>query len=160
MNMNERKIEINTQGGALITGGVFIGTQFIANNPVKNERIETFSLNEKNSQDEELKFKNEESHPDKDSPLLPDIFNTPQAGELLERLMQANLLNEDWQPVNLSNTEKGVLAQYIAGQLNLKMQWKTFSRLWNMRPEALRKAYNQGMEQRKTLDFLDRITHK
>ena len=66
MNMNERKIEINTQGGALITGGVFIGTQFVVNNPVKNERIETFSLNEKNSQDEELKFKNEESHPDKD----------------------------------------------------------------------------------------------
>ena len=139
-----------------VIGSVFGNvTQYISG--IAHEEL---SLNNESYLNEELRIENEESHSDKDSPLLPDVFNTPEAGKLLERLMNAHLLDEYWQPINLSNTEKGVLAQYIAGQLNLKMQWQTFSRLWNMRPEALRKAYNKGMEQKKTNVFLNIINNK
>ena len=88
---------------------------------------------------------------------IPPELATERAGRLRERLEGAGLVDAHWQPVGLSLAEKGVLVQYVAGELGLAAQWKTFARLWGMNPETLRKAYGKGMEQKKTLAFWERV---
>ena len=84
-------------------------------------------------------------------------LSTPLALEVMERMVSAGVLNEDWQPQGLSNAEKGVLASCLATRLDIAHVWQTFSTLWGMKPETLRTAFNKGMEQRKTAAFLERV---
>ena len=84
-------------------------------------------------------------------------LNSPDALALLERLRRAGVADEAWRPVGLSSAEKGVLASYIAARLGIATPWRTFARLWDMRPDTLRAAYNKGMEQKKTARFLERV---
>ena len=84
-------------------------------------------------------------------------LNSPDALALLERLRRAGVVDEAWRPVGLSSAEKGVLASYIAARLGIATPWRTFARLWDLRPDTLRAAYNKGMEQKKTARFLERV---
>lgn len=111
---------------------------------------------------EEISMKQEEIHVREEAKAeeetaVPPYLATEEASRLRERLERTGLVDAHWQPVGLTLAEKGVLVQYIAGQLGLDAQWQTFARLWGMKPETLRKAYGKGMEQRKTLTFLDRV---
>lgn len=77
---------------------------------------------------------------------------------VLKNLQKHGLLDENFYPMELSNSESAVLAYQIAIALDIKEMWKVFSDLWNITPNALRAAYNRGMEQKKTIKFLDEIT--
>ena len=88
---------------------------------------------------------------------LPEAFATAEARSLMGKLINGGLLDEHWQPAGLSNAEKGILAQYLSGELNIKNQWQTFAALWGMKPETLRRAAAKAMEQKKTLAFQDRL---
>ena len=77
---------------------------------------------------------------------------------VLKNLQKHGLLDEDFYPLDLSSSESAVLAYQIAIALDIKEMWKVFSDLWNISPNALRAAYNRGMEQKKTIKFLDEIT--
>ena len=88
---------------------------------------------------------------------LPEAFATAEARSLMGKLINGGLLDGHWQPAGLSNAEKGVLAQYLAGELNVKNQWQTFAALWGMKPETLRRAAAKAMEQKKSLVFQDRL---
>lgn len=77
---------------------------------------------------------------------------------VLKNLQKHGLLDEDFYPQGLSNSESAVLAYQIAITLGINEMWKVFSDLWNITPNALRAAYNRGMEQKKTIKFLDEIT--
>ena len=77
---------------------------------------------------------------------------------ILKNLQKHGLLDENFYPLELSNSESAVLAYQIAIVLDIKEMWKVFSDLWNITPNALRAAYNRGMEQKKTMKFLDEIT--
>lgn len=157
--MSEAKIEIHTEGGPVITGGTFTGVEFVAQKYVYK--------NEDNVENEELKMKNEEfSSFGGEADILHSSFpkgssfpslSTPLALEVMERMVSAGVLNEDWQPQGLSNAEKGVLASCLATRLDIAHVWQTFSALWGMKPETLRTAFNKGMEQRKTAAFLERV---
>lgn len=89
-------------------------------------------------------------------PALPEVLLTDEACRLRERLSKAGILDEGWQPVALSNAEKGVLASLLADRLGIGNLWQTFGTLWGMKPETLRTAYNRGMEQKRTGKFLER----
>lgn len=89
-------------------------------------------------------------------PALPEALLTDEACRLRERLSKAGILDERWQPVGLSNAEKGVLASLLADRLGIGNLWQTFGSLWGMKPETLRTAYNRGMEQKRTGKFLER----
>ena len=157
--MSEAKIEIHTEGGPVITGGTFTGVEFVAQKYVYK--------NNDNVENEELKMKNEEfSSFGGEADILHSSFpkgssfpslSTPLALEVMERMVSAGVLNEDWQPQGLSNAEKGVLASCLATRLDIAHVWQTFSTLWGMKPETLRTAFNKGMEQRKTAAFLERV---
>ncbi|WP_270532917.1 hypothetical protein [Segatella copri] len=77
---------------------------------------------------------------------------------VLKNLQKHGLLDENFYPMELSNSESAVLAYQIAITLGINEMWKVFSDLWNITPNALRAAYNRGMEQKKTIKFLDKIT--
>lgn len=91
------------------------------------------------------------------SPVIPDALRTPEARSLMQRLADGQILDERWQPLNLSNAEKGILVQYLSGRLNIKNQWRDFAELWGMNPETLRRAASKALDQRKTLDFQERL---
>jgi hypothetical protein len=77
---------------------------------------------------------------------------------VLKNLQKHGLLDENFYPMELSNSESAVLAYQISITLGINEMWKVFSDLWNITPNALRAAYNRGMEQKKTMKFLDKIT--
>lgn len=84
-------------------------------------------------------------------------LRTPEASLLMERLVKAGLLDAAWQPVGLSNAEKGVLASLLARRLGIANLWQVFGGLWGMKPETLRTACNKGMDQRRTAKFMERV---
>lgn len=77
---------------------------------------------------------------------------------VLKNLQKHGLLDKKFYPLNLSSSESAVLAYQICITLDIKEMWKVFSDLWDVSPNALRAAYNRGMDQKKTLEFLDEIT--
>lgn len=88
---------------------------------------------------------------------MPEALRTPLAETLRSRLADAGLVDGHWQPQSLSNAEKGVLASLLADRLEIGNHWKFFGRLWGMNSETLRTAYNKGMDQHRTADFMERV---
>lgn len=88
---------------------------------------------------------------------IPQTLDTPEARSLIRKLTDGQILDERWQPVNLSNAEKGILAQYLSAELDIRNQWQSFATLWGMKPETLRRAAAKAMEQKKSLVFQDRL---
>ncbi|WP_455640396.1 hypothetical protein [Parabacteroides sp.] len=87
---------------------------------------------------------------------IPEL-STPSASALMNKLVRAGILDEAFQPVGLSGSEKGVLANLLAVRLDITNLWQVFGALWNMKPDTLRSAYNKGMNQNKTINFQDKI---
>ena len=88
---------------------------------------------------------------------LPDALCTPQAEALLAKLCDAGVLDAHWQPVGLTNTERGLLAKILSDELGIDTPWKVFGDCWQMNSGTLRTAYNQALNQRKSLNFQDRL---
>ena len=89
---------------------------------------------------------------------MTDELKGEKGQVILKNLQMHGVLDENFYPQELSNSESAVLAYQIAIALDIKEMWKVFSDLWNISPNALRAAYNRGMEQKKTIKFLDEIT--
>lgn len=90
-------------------------------------------------------------------PLLPEILCTPQAEALLAKLRRAGWVDERWNPVGLSNAEKGTLAEYLAEKLGIRFHWKFFARLWHINSETLRTSKRRGLDQEKTWKFRSKL---
>ena len=89
--------------------------------------------------------------------VLPDVLCTPQAEALLAKLCDAGMLDAHWQPVGLTNTERGLLAKILSDELGIDTPWKVFGDCWQVNSGTLRTAYNQALNQRKSLNFQDRL---
>ena len=61
---------------------------------------------------------------------LPEALLTDAARALHARLCEAGMVDERWQPVGLSNAERGTLAEYLTERLNIGSKWKFFGTLW------------------------------
>ena len=88
---------------------------------------------------------------------VPEKLKTPEAEELMEDLVDAGLLTDDWQPKELSGSERGLLAKEICGRLNINDVWKVFGKLWNEKPETLRSHLNKALDQKKSLLFQENL---
>ena len=88
---------------------------------------------------------------------VPPQLQTQEAEALLKKLAAAGIVDAGWQPLGLSGSEKGVLASILADRLEIGNHWKFFGRLWDMNPETLRTAFNKGMDQHRTADFMERV---
>ncbi len=94
-------------------------------------------------------------HFDKDD--IPEALRGEKAQELMENLVDVGLLDEHWQPVSLSGSEKALLAKKISERLDICEVWKVFGQLWNEKSETMRGYYNKALGQKKSLEFQDRI---
>ncbi len=92
-----------------------------------------------------------------ESVVLPDVLSTPESEALFVKLHAAGIVDMKWQPVDLSNAEKGTLAEFIAEKLNIRNKWKLFGTLWNTDSETLRTSKVRGLDQDKTWKFRDRL---
>ena len=90
-------------------------------------------------------------------PDLPEILCTPQAEDLLAKLRRAGWMDGRWNPVGLSNAEKGTLAEYLSDKLDIHSHWKFFGRLWHINSETLRTSKARGLDQGKTWDFRTKL---
>ena len=88
---------------------------------------------------------------------VSEQLRSERAERLKERLTDAGMLSEDWQPAGLSNTEKALLAKAVSDRLGIKEVWQVFGRLWNVKPDSMRAYFNRALEQKKSLSFQDRI---
>ena len=88
---------------------------------------------------------------------LPEALSTDQAKHLLSRLAELGVLDAAYQPLHISQSKKGVLAQQIAAKLGIKNQWVTFAHFWHVDANCLRSGYNRGMESKSIGKFLDFI---
>lgn len=88
---------------------------------------------------------------------VPEEFKNDEAKELMRKLSCAGLVSDDWQPVDLSISERGYLAGEIANRLKIKYKWKVMGRLWDENPETLRQGNNKAAGQVKTGLFIERL---
>ena len=87
--------------------------------------------------------------------VLPAKLSTGKAMLMWQRLQQAGLIDDHYQPVNLSRTDLAILAFDISEFLGLREKWKIFETLWGKK--NLRSDYNSALYQQKSIDFRDRL---
>mgnify|MGYP006916073758 CR=1 FL=1 len=88
---------------------------------------------------------------------VPEKLKTDEAEELMEDLVDEGLLSESWQPLNLSGTERALVAKAVCEHLHINEVWQVFGMLWGEKPETLRSYLNKALEQKKSLKFQDRL---
>jgi hypothetical protein len=88
---------------------------------------------------------------------VPERLATETARETMVLLVDAGLLSADWQPVGLSGAERGLVARAVCERLRIEEVWQVFGLLWNEKPETLRSYFNKALEQKKSLEFQDRL---
>lgn len=86
---------------------------------------------------------------------IPELLKTDEAKDVLGNFIYNRLLTEELQPIDLSGTEQALLARVVSEKLEINDVWQVFGRLWNIKPETLRKYYNRAFEQKKSLEFQD-----
>lgn len=88
---------------------------------------------------------------------MPDALTSEEAEELLEDLVDAGLLDENWQPKKLSGSEKALVAKAVCERLCINEVWQVFGQLWNEKPVTLRSYFNKALDQKKSLDFQEKL---
>lgn len=88
---------------------------------------------------------------------IPAVFSSSDSITLMQRLIDHHLMDEDFQPIGLTWSERSILVDELSSRLNIVDKWQTFGTLWHLKPQALRSAYNKAMEQKKTSAFFDKI---
>ncbi len=88
---------------------------------------------------------------------IPNELLTEEAMKIKERLMEEGMIDENWQPLNLSGSECALLAKKISERLDFDDMWQTFGNLWNKKTETLRSYFNKALCQQKSLEFQDRL---
>ena len=89
--------------------------------------------------------------------VFPEGLNTEEAQIIKEKMVSAGMLDENWQPLNLSGPESALLAKAIGDRLGIDYVWQVFGQLWNIKPYTLRSYFGRAMNQKKSLDFQDKI---
>ena len=87
----------------------------------------------------------------------PERLKTEEAEELMENLVDAGMLTDDWQPEGLSGTERALVAKAVCDRLGVNEVWQLFGQLWGEKPETLRAYYNKALEQKKSLKYQDKL---
>ena len=88
---------------------------------------------------------------------VPEQLKSEAAEEIKEDLVDAGILTADWQPLNLSGSERALVARAICERLKINEIWQVFGKLWGEKPETLRSYLNKALDQQKSLKFQDRL---
>ena len=88
---------------------------------------------------------------------VPEQLKSEAAEALKEDLVDAGMLTDDWQPIDLSGTERALVAKAVSERLKINEIWQVFGQLWGEKPETLRSYLNKALDQKKSLKFQDRL---
>lgn len=88
---------------------------------------------------------------------VPQLLQTEEAEALMEDLVEEGILTEDWQPNGLSGSERGLVARAVSERLHINEVWQVFGMLWGEKPETLRRYFNNALEQRKSLEYQEKL---
>lgn len=88
---------------------------------------------------------------------MTDRLDSEEADDLMAKLVDAGVLTLDWMPRNLSCTERGLVAKAVCDRLDIKEVWQVFGQLWHEKPESLRVYFNRALEQRKSLEYQEKL---
>ena len=88
---------------------------------------------------------------------VPAELNTEKARRVLGQLRDIGVLDENYQPLNLSWSKRGYLAYQIALKLGVNNVWTIFSNLWNVSASVLRTKYNESKDMPSMADFDDKL---
>lgn len=83
-----------------------------------------------------------------------DVPGVLTESELWLKVQQAGLVDADGQPT-VSRPEAAVMADMLAERLGIANKWKFFEQLWHR--NNMRGDYNTALDQRKTLNFQERL---
>lgn len=86
-----------------------------------------------------------------------DVFCSDKAKRVLGGLVEKGILDEDYQPQNLSWSKKGMLAQQLALKLGIENLWVTFAEFWHVSAVALRSGYNRALTQPRMSAFIESL---
>lgn len=89
--------------------------------------------------------------------VVSERLNTEEAEELMNKLVDAGMLTEEWQANGLSCSERALLAKNVCDKLEINDVWQVFGMLWNERPETLRSYFNKALNQKKSLKYQDKL---
>lgn len=88
--------------------------------------------------------------PEEECP-VPDVL---ERSELWQRVKDAGWVDEKGQPI-VSRTEAALIADMLASRLKITNKWKVFERLWHR--NNMRNDYNTALEQKKSLEFQEKL---
>jgi len=88
---------------------------------------------------------------------IPVLLRSEEAEGIMEDMVDAGLLTDDWQPRGLSGSERSLLAKEVCERLGIRDVWQVFGKLWNEKPETLRSYLNKALNQRKSISFQERL---
>ena len=83
--------------------------------------------------------------------VIPEVLAD---SELWHKVQEAGLVNADGLPT-VSRPEAALLADMLAERLGITHKWKFFERLWHR--NNMRGDYNTALDQRKSLEFQERL---
>jgi hypothetical protein len=85
--------------------------------------------------------------------VIPEVL---AGSELWHKVQQAGLVDADGLPT-VSRPEAALLADMLAERLGIANKWKFFEKLWHR--NNMRSDYNTALDQRKSLEFQERLKH-
>jgi len=155
-----RKI-VDFKDGCLVVDPVRVGRYFYASRHEENAKMHRTNflkyMHKIGLAQEELRHVEAEQKMEEEKKNVPNKLTTSDAEELMEDLVDAGILNNDWQPNGLSGTERALVAKTICDRLDIKEVWQVFGHLWNEKPETLRSYLNKALEQKKSLEYQDKL---
>lgn len=91
------------------------------------------------------------------APQMPKELTGEKATRIFLKLYKKEILDENFQPLNLSACQKAYLAYQIACKLNINKVWKVFSEFWHMKPSVMRTRYNEAISSPSIAEFYEEI---
>ena len=88
---------------------------------------------------------------------IPEKLLTDDAKKEMQKLVDAGILSEDWQPLELSGSERGMVAKAVCDILKINEVWQVFGQLWGEKPDTLRAYFNKALDQKKTLELQGKL---
>lgn len=85
---------------------------------------------------------------------LPNGLDTESAQEVLQRAVNANILDKDYQCIELTSYQKRRFAELASEEIGIKSKWKTFEDLWGIKGLAQVKMYEADQSSLKIIDDL------
>lgn len=169
--INNQKLEIMVQVtnnfyGAVTINGSMNGDVHnpMYGSPASDSSVSNSSASDSSASDSPASNSSAADSPASDSPLgvssmktSPSVLSSDKAKRVFEQLVEIGVLDENFQPLNLSWSKKGMLAQQVSLKLGIENQWVTFGEFWHVSASSLRSGYNRGLDMANMGEFLDTI---